>query len=457
MPDVLVDNELIDDANSASSAVRGIYSVNRHMDIGAFMGDLELRAGLITLWPFKNTGGLKENNVRPELNILEDYYVAEYKVINQANSVLKQLETQTSIPGLSKEKQDHYKGVALFFRANSHLNLLRTFGEFYNPGSKYGICYIDFPVRQDNDKIARHSVSDTFKKIYADLDTAIELLEARDPAVPQEVGGEVYKHAALALKARALLANSQYAEAAAAAQKAIQAATEAGVILEPDYLAGFVKKSSSNEIIFSLNAIYPEMSMLFIYPRTYSPKVAEMAHSLVSNPEFVDPSFNGEEPIYHLIFSDEYTSKIGTIYMTKSNKVFPTTFTMGDEQSPYFGIRLAELYYIAAESYADQGQTDKAIEALKPVLGRVGYTDAYWAYLKANPGELRQRIMYHKHIEFLTENSEPYYDDIRLHGTKKINIVALKLLANADRLALPIPRAAIAGNNLLEQNPGYKD
>lgn len=480
---VIEEDQFINTGKDAANAVRGIYSLYRETDIAAFTGQLEVRAGLLSSWYYKETTGFATNTVPSTLVILNDYYIGNYLVINQCNTIIKHIETDAKpLPGLSAEVRGHFVGVAYFFRALCHLNLLQTFGQFYHPTSAYGIAYVTLPSRDNSNKPARATVQESFKQIMADLDHAEKRMIAisKLPADCQ-FRGSVSLATVKALKARVLLSEAKYPEAEKMAKEAITTAKAQGVTFAPDYASNFSMLSNNPAILLSINAIYPERPMMYDGQYPISESAINLANGLISDPSFVasngndqpnddegnpsgengDDGDNGDgddnpdepavacnEPILKTILNT--TNVSGIIKKANPGR------TNGQEEQPSITIRLSEPYYIMAESQAQQGKFNDAIASLKEVLAPVGYTEAYFTYLKAHHPEVLQRIILHKHIDFICENAQPYYDDMRLAFTKKLDIVGLQLLPNMNHLAMPIPISALGGNNKIKQNPDYE-
>ena len=60
----------------------------------------------------------------------------------------------------------------------------------------------------------------------------------------------------------------------------------------------------------------------------------------------------------------------------------------------------------------------------------------------------------HKLLELVSEVYEEWFDLVRDYKEGDLNITDVKSTITSDnQLILPIPQTALAGNNLLEQNP----
>lgn len=114
-----------------------------------------------------------------------------------------------------------------------------------------------------------------------------------------------------------------------------------------------------------------------------------------------------------------------------------------------FFLRMADVYYVKAEAEARQGNFSAARSALARVLERVGYDEAR---VNAIPDdELVATIMKHRYMENFTENQDDYFDQVRAFKWDGANFCDNELVEDGRTLIAPVPRAARAGNPLLEQ------
>lgn len=125
----------------------------------------------------------------------------------------------------------------------------------------------------------------------------------------------------------------------------------------------------------------------------------------------------------------------------------------GDANTIFF-LRMADVYYVKAEAEARQegaNHKEEARKALARVLERADYDRAY---VKDIPdGDLVQMIMKHRYMENFTENQDDYFDQVRAFKLDGENFCENELVEDGRTLIAPVPRAAMAGNGLLEQIP----
>ena len=65
------------------------------------------------------------------------------------------------------------------------------------------------------------------------------------------------------------------------------------------------------------------------------------------------------------------------------------------------------------------------------------------------------KILQHKYIELNAENYEEWFDMVRYNLLDGIDFTELRYIRSYKHKCLPIPYDALAGNNLLIQNPDY--
>lgn len=95
------------------------------------------------------------------------------KVVNSANLLL------TALEGLGDDqfaggRKLEMEGELRFLRAFSNFEILRMFGEYDKPESKFGIVLREKPATVNDVKLARTTVAGTYESILRDLDFAAE-------------------------------------------------------------------------------------------------------------------------------------------------------------------------------------------------------------------------------------------------------------------------------------------
>lgn len=118
-----------------------------------------------------------------------------------------------------------------------------------------------------------------------------------------------------------------------------------------------------------------------------------------------------------------------------------------------FLLRMADVYYIKAEAEARQGGEHLAAarDALARVLERAHYDRDYVDGIADD--RLIEMIHKHRYMENFTENQDDYFDQVRAFKLDGRNFCSNSRIAEGRSLIAPLPRAALGGNNLLEQLP----
>ena len=116
-------------------------------------------------------------------------------------------------------------------------------------------------------------------------------------------------------------------------------------------------------------------------------------------------------------------------------------------------LRLSEMYLVKAEAAIRKPAPDftAAREALRPITDRAGFAADFVDNVADK--DMLMTVFYQKYLELFGENFEDWFDMIRYNKLDGTDWVALGYVNSWTRLALPIPRSAIAGNDLLVQNP----
>lgn len=442
---VLTDENVITNAQSAEYLLNGIYTTYRTREFSASRTAMLLMSGTLKDSDVDGSASFARNEVRIENITVQQYYTSLYFIINQANSLISGLGN-TNPQGLSAERKAEILGEAYFHKAFAETMLLRSFGEFWDVKSKYGIILYNEPVRKNESQKSRSSVNDTYTQILADLEQA-----AKAPGYE----GKAYrisKLAVKALKARVMLYMNNYPEASRLAQEVIGEAQQSGISLESNYLDIFAQGFSSKELFFAPYASYPleivEANITDQISRGIGETVTRIADELNGQANDGKPE-TGEG--YDSRYAQTFENSGGQI---KINKYVCNSVETGDNNTIYF-MRLAEMYLIKAEADARRNQPKEARAALKFITDRAGYDENYVNTIADK--DLLLAIFRHKYMELFAENNEEWYDMVRYSVLDKTDFVSLKYATSMRNLVLPIPAQAISGNNKLEQNPTYQN
>lgn len=521
---VRTDEDIITDAASAENQLAGVYSQWKPFNVSTFFALQSLRSGSIMTINIDGYTEFQSNQITDTNNATEKFYTNLYLIINSANSLVAALDARPEIKGLSETRRAEIRAEAFFNKALAEYYLLCTFGEFYNPDSKYGIVIWNEPVRGTVPR-ARETVAGSYAAILADLEAALQA-----PVSPQT--GHAGINAVRALQAKVLLCMQDYPEAARVAGELIEANDSA---LEADFLAPFANPYGSAENLFNLYCTYPEAPLGNQYTGYYNDPgevvtaladelVGEVGDGMLSSPDYMayytwmtnlvaeDPSqeeifiaFINE--MYYAAYTsiqsmlDEYINMWGMpeeeakvmlgmdiqgyvmmnnidtgIAPTECNasgydyryiqtydpvlvqgesgmsKYIYNDYTAGPNNT-IFLLRMADVYYVKAEAEARQGGEHLAAarDALARVLERAHYNRDYVDGIADD--RLIEMIHKHRYMENFTENQDDYFDQVRAFKLDGRNFCSNSRIADGKSLIAPLPRAALGGNNLLEQLP----
>lgn len=502
---VVTDLNYITDAASAQTALNGVYASWRSTGVSYLRYGIASMAHTQTQAMVMGADEFAAENIETNNSNVETAYTAYYNVINAANTFLVHINKQ--IPGMTEEKRTEMIAEARCQRALAYLTLLKCFGEYWKQDSQYGVCLFKDELVRDNQVRQRSSVADTYKLISEDLDYAIAHCE-QHPADHYHMSSLFAK----ALKAKMYFAQDNYPEAARLSEEVINEAEAAEYELESDYANIFTEQFNSKEMLFAPYTANPnelmDASWFAFSPGSLLKKVAddlvpddetggdivvpdpgEGGDVVVPNPgeggDVVIPGGDGSEggdvvlpgggddggivipggdggdfpfppgeddaASYDPLYTWAYKGG-GMTGIAKYSKLTPE-FMFEDS---YYFMRLAEVYYIAAEAEARQGQYAKARTLLATVIERAGYTEDDVNAIADS--DLLGEILKHKLCDMSNENLEEWFDLCRYNrqgGFESWTEDEKAELPSFRRYLLPIPKASMGANNLLVQNPEY--
>ena len=502
---VVTDLNYITDAASAQTALNGVYASWRSTGVSYLRYGIASMAHTQTQAMVMGVDEFAAENIQTNNSNVETAYTAYYNVINTANTFLVHINKQ--IPGMTEEKRTEMIAEARCQRALAYLTLLKCFGEYWKQDSQYGVCLFKDELVRDNQVRQRSSVADTYKLISEDLDYAIAHCE-QHPADHYHMSSLFAK----ALKAKMYFAQDNYPEAARLSEEVINEAEAAGYELESDYANIFTEQFNSKEMLFAPYTANPnELMDASWFAFSSGSLLKKVADDLVPDDEtggdivtpdpgeggdvvVPDPGEGGDVVIpggdgseggdvvlpgdgddggivipggdggdfpfppgeddaasYDPLYTWAYKGG-GMIGIAKYSKLTPE-FMFEDS---YYFMRLAEVYYIAAEAEARQGQYAKARTLLATVIERAGYTEDDVNAIADS--DLLGEILKHKLCDMSNENLEEWFDLCRYKrkgGFESWTEDEKAELPSFRRYLLPIPKASMGANSLLVQNSEY--
>ncbi|HVI44329.1 MAG TPA: RagB/SusD family nutrient uptake outer membrane protein [Chitinophaga sp.] len=421
----LENDNAITSVEKAQSVLYGTYGLlngtglafNYYMPAAASMMGL-------TMSPITDGFGFASNNVSTTDYMVERMYTTPYKMINMSNHIV----TKTSaLPGTDPRKT-RIIGEAKFLRAMSYFYLLRLFGQFYDTTSQYGLVIRLDPVK-DAEAIPRTGVKEAYAVINKDLDEAIN--ETADFTSAFYAS----KIAARALKAKVLLYQQRYAEAAEMA-KSVTASNQRN--LEDTFKTIYLKKiRDTREVIF---------------------QTPFDASTNINNKCYAFNAWYGPSDYYTAFMKGDARDTMAL--KVKGTRTTNNKFAAGlvdgapsNADTEYF-LRLAEVYLIQAEAIVRSGGSlADARAALNKVRKRALMPDV----TADNAGTLLDLIRQEKIKELGAESGEEWYDLVRYANRGELDIKTFKPgFMGKDRYILPLPFNSInSSGKVVVQNPGY--
>ena len=421
-PNNLVPENVVKNQTDLEALLNGVYSTIVSRTTSYYYHEFEtMPSALVGTMSQSGFGAanddIRDNTVDFENTVVKNYWNIVYQVVNQANNVIEQANI-LSEEEISEANRAKILGEAKFLRAMASFDILRYFGQYWDESSIYGIVLRTAPSNFVTRSKTRSTVLESYSQIYSDLEEAI--VTAPDFSVSYRAS----KTAAKALKARVLLYNGKYSEAASVADMVI---TESTRSLEPTFEEAFTKGISSTEMILM----------------TYRDANSDIDQN--NRKRFYSGRAISTGWFKTLITGDPRESF--TYSGTAINKVNQTsTFR------PTYYLRLAEMYLIKAEGLANSGESLLNSKApLDIIRNRAGTGDSPATTLAA----LKDDIFEEYAKELAYENGSVWAASIRFD-----KIMSLKpSVISSNQYILPIPEEEIIGNgevNLDDQNPGYE-
>ncbi len=423
----------ITQVNNLYAVIKGAY--NRMTATGYYGRDIIINGDVRTPNCFSNgNSGRFITQAAFEYSPLVGYFWDEaYQVISSANIVI---DTDLSTLDGDQDYGMHLKGQAYAIRALTHFDLLKEYGQMH-VGGDLGVPYIDTYLSGASSEAelfqSRGTIADNLSKIYADLETAYDLME--------ETGDKVFftKSAAKAIESRVALYFGEYQRALDAANAVINTGSYS-ILDASGFVASFAGKRAGNSIF-------------------------ELAYSPTDN-----NGINGTAYIYRgasygdvqvvdgieLLFEEGDVRGLGGILGYEDLGAGPLLRNMGkypnnQDNNNRVLLRVEEMYLNAAEALLQLGQADQALEMLNLIPTNRGAA----AYSEAT----MDNILLERRKEFMFEGY--YYHDLLRTGQGIVKesfqqVISETIPYGDHRLAWAIPQAEMDANSNMSQNPGYQ-
>ncbi|MEN5436561.1 MULTISPECIES: RagB/SusD family nutrient uptake outer membrane protein [Sphingobacterium] len=419
------DQVTINDENSAHTAVRGIYNQLQSdgyygytfQTIGFFSGDnIEYTGSQIV------NQSLTNHSVRADLPALATAWTAIYNTINRANNVIAKVPALSVTPTFTDAVRNQLVGEAYFLRALSYFDLGRTWG---------GVQLVLVPTSSSSnlENLKRSSLADTYRQVLADLIKAEELLPNSTNRI------RATRKTVWALRARYHLYREEWKEAITYASKLID--DKSNYNLLTPYFSFFADNASgTNESILEL----------YYTTNVVNTQAYQWQPSTKGGVGWIRPSMGIVNLLNNKSIAGTRQSLISKVVLNGVDNWFGNLYYRTNGTDPAYLIRIAELYLIRAEAYAQDNDIAKSLADLNVIRKRADIQELNIA----DKATLLLAIEQENRIEFAFENHR-WYDLVRTRRAKTV------LGIDEDfRLLLPIPYAQILIDKNLEQNPQYK-
>ncbi|QKG57598.1 RagB/SusD family nutrient uptake outer membrane protein [Hymenobacter sp. BRD128] len=352
-------------------------------------------------------------------------WINDYDVINRTNNVLANLDKLDT-----SAKKASVEGEARFIRALVYFDLVRLYAKAWNdgtPSSNPGVPLVLTPTTTvtEASKVSRNTVAEVYAQIFTDLTKA-------EASLPLTNGFFANRAAAAGLLSRVYLQQGDFANAANAANRAINTAvTSNKAALNANYADNFVSASStlgnSSEDIFAIQfSSQSGTNQLNVF---YS--VTRRADVNIL-PQFA-ARFEPGDTRQGLLLTNStatYTRKYDVLY--------------GNIKL----MRLAELYLTRAEANFRAGTTVGAtpLADINTIRTRAGLPLLTTLTLDAILKERRLELAFEGfRLGDLKRNQESAFDPL----------TNTTYAWNSPKLIFPIPLREINANPNLVQNAGY--
>lgn len=463
-----------------------------------------------------NSNNFMQNNVTSNLSSINALYLALYKVINEANVAISLLEDNNA-QGLSEAGKEAMIGECRFHRALADFYLLRHFGQFWDTTSMYGVVVRTKPYVDNSEAAPRATVKEVYTAILSDLDYAIEKGPERVPsgqhyyisrmtakALKAKVLLNMGNYRSAEIVAREVIDNAAslgYELEEEDFQDIFVNGYRSKEVLFALYSFGSTESfnvSSLQRTTYGKYTLtiaedptwedyYPgiprdiDMGLGYEYRfcYVYKQEGPDIGGGSGSEPQQPDPEplpDDGGEPLPDDgggilsddgggilpddgggVLPDDPSDPTQPVSRERNHKYPYESYNNPGQGNTYFFLRLAEVYYIHAEAAARNNNFDGAFNSMNEVLS---YTRSFHMLEYEDPipdSEMLEFVRKHKWIELFGENNEEWFDLIRYYYKNNLTmseLTAIKsTLKNEKQFILPIPQSALAGNNLLVQNP----
>lgn len=489
--DAIPDTEALVTPSDFANMRVGLYSGMRSSIGGdAFYNSTEIQCdGFHAVVGYSNTlGDMYRWTHTSQASAMSTVYGNYQAIISRANFIIDgynkcDMSNDMLFTENDKAEIKNIKGEAFFVRAYALYMLSQYFCADYeastadnlNSGVSYVLNYA--PSSSPSTYPARKTLNKTYAQIKNDMDSAAYYITTE--GAPSSI--RISKDAITALRARVALSMDDYSNAAAYAEQLISTGTyilaAAGTTTPDDGLAELEDlwyNDGGNETILQL-AIASLDEIAAATGTRYQPYQPGSVPDYIPTQTLLD-LYSGLDYRKYIYFNELTLTTVngstGTVLGLNKYLDQGRLWNEFDQQeSARFVIepkvfRIAEMYLIAAEGYAQAGNIDKASEYLNALEASRIYMYPGQAFstkegIMAEIQNERQREMVAegsrlfdmKRWKLDMKRGEPQQADLCL--LPGATTTALVKKANDNKFVWPIPKHEIDANPQIVQNPGY--
>lgn len=352
-----------------------------------------------------------------------------YAQVYNCNIVLKGLTDVEQDPVI-QQKYYSIKGAALFLRSFAFYNLAQLFAVAYDKSTAGNTLGIALPLVPDIDQpFYQRSLQDCYQQITKDLNEAARLL------LPDLDHNERYKPnrmAAYALLARVYLSMNDYAKAGAAADSCLKYYNKLLDFNTLDFSYKYPVPESNAEVLYQswLNS----SNLVIVGRKIKDCMIAPALYNSYDSTDLRKEAFFLEKPDGTSYFKCNYTGK----------------------SFAFSGLAVDEVFLIAAESQAWQGNVEVAMQYLNTLLKNRIVKKLFAPLQASSKNEALQIIRKERRKELVfrglrwTDLRRLNMEEAHIELSRTIGNEHYELLPNSKRYVFPIPDDALEGSNIIQ-------
>lgn len=429
--------------NQALSAVSGIYHKMMQSGLIITNGGMSIYSGLSAdeLIPYNQSlsdeSQFYKNTLVSTNNVIgSQMWASTYSNLYGANAVMEGLQNYS---GVHDSVRRELTGEAEFVRAFYNFYLINLFGS---------IPLVTTINWHKTNLLGRSPVDQVYQSIIADLKDASSLM-GKDYSIGNGERIVPTKWAAMALLARVYLYLGDWEKAIQQADTIIENTSLFNLVSNPDS----VFLANSTEAIWQLqqsnvgstrNATPEGFALIPLVLDSIYPPYVYLSNTLLTSFEPNDKR--------RIKWVDSTTYYGSLYYFPYKYKVGPGQAISGAPDAEYYMVlRLAEIYLIRSEAFAQENDLANSSKDLNIIRKRAGLPP----HVASSKSDLLATIAHENRIEFFSEWGHRWLDLKRTgQATSVLSPIKASWIPSAQ--LYPIPLGDILTDPNLTQNPGYQ-